>query len=876
MTAAPDVLLWRRRLADAVSANDAGHPARAERAFRALILGLGRSADPGRDAIVLRARAHLGLATSSFDRHGRLSTALEEIDAAEVLAREAAAPELLAAVLGQRGLLHLRAGDTRGALAALTAAAAYLDAAEPFDRMTILLNRGALYLETGDPAAARSDLARCVEVAIASGHTVRELMARHNLGYAEFLSGNLPRALAEMAAAERLDPSGRGPIALLDQARVLREAGLPTEAESRLRAAQELYGSERLWQGVAETLLTRAECVLSRDPAEASSLARQARRVFRRRANVLWERKAEHVLLLAELADGRAGASARRLRALASRGAVLADTCAAEERRDLERSARLIATDALLLAGDTPTPLIPMALTRQDSLTIRLLTREVRARTARAAGEAHRARTEIRLGLAEVRAYQARFGSLDMRTASAVHGVALAELDLDMALTVGRPTAVLGSIERTRAASSRLPPVLPPRDEEEAGLLAELRVVAEDARALEGSAEPTEQARLRARAAELRGAVRARAWHREGSQNRAQTRAVVRSSAVRRALRDSEAFISLTAHRGTWHAIVVDGGPARHHVLVDVAETDELVRRVHSDLDALALPLLPPGIRASVAGSLAGGLAALDTALLAPLRLGGRPLVVSPTGMLAILPWGLLPSRRAYPTVVAPSATAWWTATTAAVAHPKDHPPQVSTFAGPGLTRARAEADAVVSAWGTSATSGAAARSGVHATTEALVRALTSSDVVHIAAHGRHESDNPLFSSLRMADGPLFAHELDGTGTAASCVVLSACEVGLWTVRPGDEALGLTSVLLQLGVRSVIAGVARVSDAVAEEVMVRMHGLMAIGADSATAIATAQAELEDGAVAPFVCFGSSWEVPTAPRTPTSATGVRGA
>lgn len=36
-------------------------------------------------------------------------------------------------------------------------------------------------------------------------------------------------------------------------------------------------------------------------------------------------------------------------------------------------------------------------------------------------------------------------------------------------------------------------------------------------------------------------------------------------------------------------------------------------------------------------------------------------------------------------------------------------------------------------------------------------RALTTNDVVHIAAHGTHNQDNPLFSSIRLACGPLFA-----------------------------------------------------------------------------------------------------------------------
>jgi hypothetical protein len=43
---------------------------------------------------------------------------------------------------------------------------------------------------------------------------------------------------------------------------------------------------------------------------------------------------------------------------------------------------------------------------------------------------------------------------------------------------------------------------------------------------------------------------------------------------------------------------------------------------------------------------------------------------------------------------------------------------------------------------------------------------------------------------------------------------------------------------------------------------VGLHELMAAGVDSATALAHAQvAAARDGAIAPFVCFGSSWTAP---------------
>ena len=211
--------------------------------------------------------------------------------------------------------------------------------------------------------------------------------------------------------------------------------------------------------------------------------------------------------------------------------------------------------------------------------------------------------------------------------------------------------------------------------------------------------------------------------------------------------------------------------------------------------------------------------------------------------------------------VVSPSASSWLEAVDRTVTGSQTHPIgvlRVASVAGPGLTRAGAEARTIAGTWSGTAITGLGANTG------AVTTVLGTHDIVHIAAHGRHEPENPLFSSLRLVDGPLFAYELDSTIGMASCVVLSACEVGLSTLRPGNEALGLTSVLLQLGAGSVLAGVARVADDVAAQVMERMHRFMVAGVDSATALARAQvAAGPDDVAAPFVCFGSSW---AAPRT----------
>jgi CHAT domain-containing protein len=81
----------------------------------------------------------------------------------------------------------------------------------------------------------------------------------------------------------------------------------------------------------------------------------------------------------------------------------------------------------------------------------------------------------------------------------------------------------------------------------------------------------------------------------------------------------------------------------------------------------------------------------------------------------------------------------------------------------------------------------------------------------------------------------------------------------LATLRPGDESLGLAHVLLQLGSKSVIAGVARVGDDVSADLMQRVHLAMARGTDAATALAEAQREsLAEASPAAFVSFGATW------------------
>ena len=743
---------------------------------------------------------------------------------------------LVVRAYSQRALIALRAGLLPTALADFGSAEPLLAHADANDQFAVLLNAGTLRMYRGELAAARRSIASAVTVARDAGMPVPEFKALHNLGYLEFLRGDIPAALRDMDRAFGIDADISLGISLLDHARVLAEAGLTHAADDSLAQAGDIFRRDRLAQDLGETELERARCALiAGEPQAARRFAMRARDRFRRRGSDRWRRSAELVLLQGDLAVGRPGARvvgpAARLRAEFERDGV----------RLPARTAALIAAEAYLSAGQVQSAAEELATVgrtgQHDPITTRLHRDYVRARLDVATGHPGAARRRARRALDDLATYQASFGSIDLATAAAVHGRRLADLDLSLAVAAGRPERVLDSAERARAVASRLPAVRPPEDPETAELLSELRQTVEALRPVEQ--DRAASAPLLARRRDLEARIAARGWARAGG------RVVpdpVSLEELRAALADAT-LVSYSRVGDDLHAVVVTRDSLRLVTIGSAAPLDEQVRRVRADLDVHAQPRLPEVLRAAVSSSLQRSLGALDAALLGPLGTPGR-LVVVTTGLLGQLPWGLLPSLRGTPVVVTPSATAWHRAHTQA---PTRHR-KVIALAGPGVSRGADEAAAVARTWGSG-------RAVVGATAAQFIAAMAGARVAHVAAHGVHQSDNPLFSSVRLADGPLFAHELDQTSRTPDHVVLSACELGLATIRPGDEALGLTSVLLHLGTRSVVAGVARVGDEVAAAAMADYHQRLRGRSDSALALA---GTLVEHPAAPFVCFGSAY------------------
>ena len=85
-------------------------------------------------------------------------------------------------------------------------------------------------------------------------------------------------------------------------------------------------------------------------------------------------------------------------------------------------------------------------------------------------------------------------------------------------------------------------------------------------------------------------------------------------------------------------------------------------------------------------------------------------------------------------------------------------------------------------------------------------------DVLHLACHGQFRPDNPMFSSLHLANGFVTVRDICSQKLNAELVTLSACETGLNKIFAGDEILGLSRGFLSAGAKSLVLSLWTVND----------------------------------------------------------------
>ena len=135
------------------------------------------------------------------------------------------------------------------------------------------------------------------------------------------------------------------------------------------------------------------------------------------------------------------------------------------------------------------------------------------------------------------------------------------------------------------------------------------------------------------------------------------------------------------------------------------------------------------------------------------------------------------------------------------------------------------------------------ARADGGATAARVLEAIDGARLAHIAAHGTFRADSPLFSSLRMDDGPLTVYDFERLRRAPYRLILPACDSGLQAPAGADELLGLTSSLVPLGTAGIVASVVRVNDRAADRLMLALHRRLRGGVTLAEALRGARTDL---------------------------------
>lgn len=755
------------------------------------------------------------------------------------------------------GGMHASNGDHEAALSSynrgLTEARRWSDRGSEY---LLLNNRALSTMARGDFSLAHRDLllARAAGVRLADQYLYA--ISTHNLGSLASQEGDLPAALSYFQEARELFESARDQVslahALTDQSAALLEAGLLDEALALAQHSLERFaaiGAESACAD-AEMQMARIHVAAGRWADAADMTARCLQRCARAGLGPAHFHSAQQLEHTCGLVLGASSPEVSEITPdLTREVAVDAALVLVTEGRDAEA--------VQLLAGLVDPPRAAAA-GGADAPT-RLLDAVAHAAHAALSGRPDAAHQTVIDGLQDAHDFALVLGVHDLRASTNRRVRQLAEVGIREAVRSNDPARVVQLLESARTVTLLPEPEL---SVDERRLVGELRAVVSTlaTHAAKGDhPDPNVADRLRRQRIVLeRQLAQRRRSHGSDVPRRPPTRGEAIPPAIPPHIPPHirpDKTPDTPAHRPLGASVyvpvyvpvyvfVLDGvlcavtnGPSPEIITVaDFADVNRVLTGLRITLSSLAGDTpgltIEPAVNA-VREILAPLLSTLD---------GDEQLSVVMDPMLGFIPWALL---TPVPVAIVTSA-----AELVAVPPRSGVAGEPVMIVGPGLEHAETEARAVSQHYGALTLLAGDAASTANAT-----RQFGEADLIHVSSHGTFRSDNPLFSALHLADGPLtFFDLLDGA--APRRLILSACDVGQ---QASNSAVGLATMLSTRGTRGLICCCGPVNDAGVVELMDRIHRHLADGATAAVALRRAQQALiaTSPALAMFGAFGSA-------------------
>ncbi|WP_127931544.1 CHAT domain-containing protein [Nonomuraea polychroma] len=681
--------------------------------------------------------------------------------------------------------------------------------------------RGTLCLAMGSAERAKSDFAAAERLWETTGQEHDKAIAVENRGLAAFRSGDLPAALYHLAAAERRFAELGTPAYVLsiERCAVLLAAGLARDAVRETDAAiarLDRLGGARSRR--AELLLAAARAAAACGDLEtAIARAGAAYRSFTRQGREWWSAQARSVLLQTRFARGEvSGRWAREAGALATRLAELGSPDAAQ--------AHLLAGRIAMALGRTGEARVQLAAAAQGRFRGPAFARVdgwlAQALLAETAGNGKEVFAACHRGLDLLDEHRMTLGASELRARAAGQGAELVTLAQRVIRREGGgPRRLLEWSERWRAHALAVPSPRPPADPELLRDLTAFREISSRLEAARSAGGPVQT--LRREQARLEREIRAHTLAANGSSGVAGPRFDVRELLGR--LGDGW-LVELVSVDGELRVLVCGRGRVREYGAGRLAEAALEADHACAELRRLAY-----------GGDVGLGLLEecgrrLEEVLFGGAVLGEGPVVVVPPGRLHGVPWALLPSLRDRAVSVSPSAQVWLRA-----GRLRPLEDRVVLVRGAGLG---AEVPSLAAAYGS-----ATVLERGEAAAQRVLKEIDGCRVAHIAAHGAFRADSPMFSSLRLDDGPLTVHDLERLRRAPHQIILSACDAGRLEPVGGDELLGLAAALLPLGTAGIVASCVPVNDDAVVPLMIALHDGLRRGLGPAAALRDARAAM---------------------------------
>ncbi|MGH3321960.1 MAG: CHAT domain-containing protein, partial [Streptosporangiaceae bacterium] len=718
-----------------------------EGAYDHLSVSVRMAADAGLG--VRAAQARMSLMAVIADRGDTVAALAEADRAAHVLQGVDGAR-----LLSQRGMVLARMGRFNEALDCYRRAVPRLRrGGDARFEAGSLANLAAVHVYRGDTRRAERALRRSLDVAQRAGLGYLATLARWNLAFTASRRGDIPRALALFDAVERdlasyAEPSWRAAQEQIDRAETLLAVHLVSEARAVLADAISSFESAGFAVDLAEARLMLAQTELfDSDPAAAARTAEAARAEFASQGRAGWEVLARHFEVFARWATGD------RSRSLLDSARRSAEHLTRSGWEVAAAHARILVGRLAIEWGDgaaAERELLRTGRARHSGpVHLRVAAWHATALYRLAEGDDEGTSAALEAGLEVVDQHAAALGATDLRAHVAGWGQELASLGVRLALQAGRPERVLAWVERWRAGALRHPPVRPPGDSHLARDLAELRYITAEITRLAASGNDTRG--LREEQMRLEGEVRRLSRHAEGGTRR---RGPAFSPDRLAAALGTRAFVAFVQHSGQLYAVTMVDGAMRLTYLCAYGTVLWEVEALRFFLHRLARRHGSTVSLTAAREGLSYVSQRLDQLLFQPLRgeITDRPLVMAPTGRLHALPWPALAPLSGRPVTIVPSAMSWLAANVAG----RRRRQGTVLVAGPELDNAEAEVAALADHYPDATRIGAG-----DARAEVVSASLDGADLAHVAAHGRFRADNPLFSSIDLADGPLMVYDLE-------------------------------------------------------------------------------------------------------------------